>query len=561
MAENKKRRNERNLIRTDFEYNYTLDSFKGVDFTSLDGRCDDEHFAYLVNLYRDKDKQNGAALESVPGYRRVKKRFLHGGEIYGLYEHAFGLDGKRETYILVHKGEYLYSFSHKTRDVEETLLPIASLSPMASSGFAFCGDFYLLDGEKILRLKTPFEAVALGDGEGEEAYIPLIEKNGKPYEARNMLSGFFDLERSVEPDALADDFQGLFFRRCAIGSVRGLEVCGMEAGRRVVAVPETVLFDGERLPVLAIAPEAFMGRDIVTAVFSPSVKLIGAGAFSGCTSLKRVLIYGSPEIRSEAFYGCSSLESLAVQNVVMTVDETAFTGCDGEMHIFLTDTAQKGWLSRFASHAVFYHDTLFFFCEKGESLFIPCASGNYQTFETIVGAECHALSNFKSYADVAITAQSVNMYFTATAENTAAYVQYYMKSAKAEISTRHVFVSVCDAFGGINTFDEVEAFRVLFPSRTERVVSVTLDQEEITIEPNDAGIYYTSEYKSGILSGVRVLLPRKRNAVHQISVRCYSQKRSDGEDEFYKMNPHYKGTPYEAIRSCRFAAEIGRAHV
>lgn len=554
MAENKTRRNERNLIRTDFEYNYTLDSFKGVDFSSFDGRCDDEHFAYLVNLYKDKEKENGAALESVPGYRKVKKGYLYGGEIYGLYEHAFLIDGKRETYILVHKGEYLYSFSHKRRDIEETLLPIASLSPVDSSGFAFGGDFYLLDGEKILRLKTPFEAVALGDGEGEEAYIPLVEKNGKPYEARNMLSGFFDLERSVEPDALADDWQGLFFRLCTIGSVRGLEVYGMEAGRRVVAVPETVWFDGETLPVLAVAPEAFRGRDIVTAVFSPSVKLIGAGAFSECTSLKRVLIYGTPEIRSEAFGGCSSLESLAVQNVLMTVDETAFTGCDGKMHIFLTDAEQKGWLSRFASNAVFYHDTLFFFCEKGESLFIPCASGNYQTLETIYGGECRALGNFKSYADVAISVQSVNMYFTATAENTAAYVQYYMKSAKAEIPTRHVFVSVCDAFGGMNTYDDVEAFRVLFPSRTERVVSVTLDNKEITTEPNAFGVYYTSEYQSGILSGVRVLLPRKRSAAHQISVRCYSQKRSDGADEFYKMNPQYKGTPYEAIRSCRFAA-------
>ena len=128
MAHNKARRNERNLIRADAEYNYTKDLFKGVDFSAPDGRCDDAHFAYLENLYRDKEMADGALLESVPGYRRIETEFLHSGEIYGIYAHDFVVDGKRESYLLIHKGSYLYSVLHARRDIRETLRPIASLA-------------------------------------------------------------------------------------------------------------------------------------------------------------------------------------------------------------------------------------------------------------------------------------------------------------------------------------------------------------------------------------------------------------------------------------------------
>lgn len=323
----------------------------------------------------------------------------------------------------------------------------------------------------------------------------------------------------------------------------------------MVAVPSSVLFEGEMLPVLAVAPDAFKGRDIVTAVFAPSVKLIGARAFSDCASLERILIHGTPEIRSEAFKGCVSLVSLAVHDVGMSVAETAFEGCAADLHIFLADIEKKGWLSRFDENATFYTDTLFFWLEKGERISISCEKGNYQTFETIYGGENGALTDGKMYEDIEITGESVNRYFTARADKTVAYAQYFMRSAVAEVPRRHVFVSVCDAFGGINTRDEVEAFVISFPDYTERLVSLTLNGEVVTQQPNTRGVYYMLDYKSGILTGVRVILPREREAAYQLSVRCYGAKKAkDGSDAFFKVNSHYKGTLSDAIKSCRFAA-------
>lgn len=555
MAENKARRNEKNLIFSNNQYNYVQDRFKGVDLTTPASQCDDAHASCLVNLYRDKEKKDGAMLETVPGYRMIAKDFLHVGEIYGIYSHAFLVDGERENYLLVHKGSYLYSFSHERRDIRETLSPIATLSSKCSFGFAYGGAFYLLDGERIYEMKTPFEIKALGDDSEETPYVPLVLSEGAPYEARNMLTGFFDVERTVEKNTVADDTQGLFFRGCFLGETRGLEVYGMEKGRRVVAVPSKVLFDGEILPVLAVAPDAFKGRDIVTAVFAPSVKLIGAGAFSGCSFLKRILIHGTPEIRSEAFKGCSSLESLAVHDVGMSVAENAFAGGATALHIFLADEKKKGWLSRFDATATFYTDTLFFWLEKGENLYISCDKGNYQTFETIYGGESRALGDCKMHEDTAITAYSVNRYFTATAENTVAYAQYYMKSAVADVPRRHVFVSVCDAFGGIHTRDEVEAFVIAIPDESERLVSVSVNGEELTDQPNARGAYYMPNYSQGYLTGVRAILPRERETSYLLSVRCYGVKRGGSRaDDFFKVNSHYKGTLADAINACRLAA-------
>ncbi|MBO7739931.1 MAG: hypothetical protein J6S34_00235, partial [Clostridia bacterium] len=255
------------------------------------------------------------------------------------------------------------------------------------------------------------------------------------------------------------------------------------------------------------------------------------------------------------FKGCVSLVSLAVRDVETWVAETAFEGCATGLHIFLADIKQKGWLSRFDASATFYTDTLFFWLEKGERLYFSWETGNYQTFETIYGGESRALVDCTIHEDIAITGYSVNRYFTARAENTVAYAQYFMRSAVADVPRRQVFVSVCDAFGGINTRDEVEAYVIPFPDYTERLVSLRLNGEEITQVPNERGVYYMPDYKSGILTGVRAILPKKREGVYHLSARCYGTKKAkDGSDEFYKVNSHYKGTASDALKSCRFAA-------
>lgn len=562
MTHGKARRNERNLIRTDFEYNYTADSFKGVDFSAPDGRCDDEHFACLVNLYRDKQKKDGAALESIPGYRMIAKEFENGGEIYGIYSHSFWMNGKSEAYVLVHKGEYLYGFVHQRRDIPERLVPIATLAARRSCGFAYGDCFYILDGENLLMLKSPFEAVVLGDRldmttddemKDTEAYIPLILRDGVAYEERNMMTGFFDIEKCVKPEEISQESQGLFYRECFYGQTRGLEVYGMEEGRRIVAIPDRADLDGEELPVLAVAPDAFKARNIRMAVLAPSVKVIGEGAFSGCDMLERVLIYGSPAIKKDAFFACSAIKHLAVENPVMSVNETAFDGCDSVLHVYLPTASNMAWLDRFEETAAFHPYTLFFWKEVGETIYIPCDSIGYTGFDVVYGAETEALKNFKSYFGIESEAIGLNEGFMAKAANTAPYVQYYMKGEGVQSPSRYIFASVFDALGRINTRDDIEAFLLPLPDYAKRLVSVDLNGEALGVTGGDGGAYYATEYANGKRIGLRILLPRKRKADAKLTVRCYGAGRSEAGGGFYAMNPRYTKNMYEAICACRFA--------
>lgn len=558
MAHSNARRNERNLIRTDFQYNYTKDSFKGVDFSSPDGRCDDEHFAYLVNLYRDKAKADGAALESVPGYRMIKKDFAHIGEIYGLYSHAFSEGGVKKTYLLVHKGEYLYSFLHDRRDLFESLTPIATLSGNRSFGFAYGGVFYILDGKKILAVKSPTEAFVLGDSflteEEKEAgklpessaYIPLTHRDGAAWEARNMLTGFFDLERSVKADTLPDETQGLYYRECYVGNTRGLEVCGMEAGRRIVAIPATFVFDGEQLPVLAVAANAFEGRDITTAVLAPSVRVIGASAFQNCRSLERVLIHGGAEIKARAFNGCSALETFAIKNTAVWVDATAFEGCTTLSHVYFEASKAAGWLDGLQETASFHPNTRFYWEEQGKTLYIPCSTSGEESLAFIYGAEMSPLQNMSFYYNMKTDGSDLTEGISATASKSCAVAQYVIQGSDVNSISRYVFVSVFAPGGKINTRDEVEGFRVALPEHTARVASVFLDGKEMKTTPDDNGVYYAAEFSRGILTSLRVVLPKNRDRDLTVTVRCYAEQ---GE-----VAGHDTRCLYDAIRACRFAA-------
>lgn len=563
MAHGNARRNERNLIRTDFQYNYTSDSFKGVDFSSPDGRCDDEHFAYLENLYRDKEKADGAVLESVPGYRMINKSFEHIGEIYGVYSHGFWVDGAKKTYILVHKGNYLYSFPHEKRDIAESLTPIAKLSATRSCPFVYGGTFYLLDGEQILGMTSPTEVFVLGDtrlSDAEKeagalpqcgAYIPLTYRDGAAWEARNMLTGFFDIEKNVMPSTPPDETQGLFYRVCYVGNTRGLEVYALEEGRRIVAIPASIDFNGEELPVLAVAEGAFRGRNITMAVLAPSVKVIGDSAFRSCQSLERVLIHGAPTIGKQAFYGCTALRSLAVKETAIAVAESAFEGCSALSLVFVEAEEACEWIEALGSQVSCYTGSSFYWVETGKTMFIPMANMSEQTLLLMYGGESKALQDMVYHHGMVVEGFGTTDRVAMTAVNSSPYLQY---SIKGNAASRYVFVSVYEPGGKINTRDEMEGFRIPLPDHTERVVSVSQNGNEIGTQPNERGIRYVSEYSQGHLTSIRVVLPKSREKSVCIEVRCYSERGESPEGDFRHVNLQNNMSLYDAISFCRLAA-------
>lgn len=112
---------------------------------------------------------------------------------------------------------------------------------------------------------------------------------------------------------------------------------------------------------------AFMGKTEITAVDFPSSGLVSLGdyAFSGCTSLKNVVIpstvtytgtgcfagcYGLEEVflsrscssvRSSTFLGCTSLYSITIPDSVTDIGDQAFLSCAGISGIYIPSTVKN----------------------------------------------------------------------------------------------------------------------------------------------------------------------------------------------------------------------------
>ena len=147
----------------------------------------------------------------------------------------------------------------------------------------------------------------------------------------------------------------------------GITITGYKATDKVVVVPETI--DG--LPVIAIAPQAFVSRIGLTSVSLPaSVTQIGRGAFYSCTNLVTVAIPtgvtviedrtfagctklsvvtippNATLIGAGAFYRCASLESISIPANVKSIGSSAFAGCTRLKTIaFLGDAPLVGSLT------------------------------------------------------------------------------------------------------------------------------------------------------------------------------------------------------------------------
>ncbi len=79
--------------------------------------------------------------------------------------------------------------------------------------------------------------------------------------------------------------------------------------------------------VVKVSASAFSGNTDLTAVnFSKYLKIIGEGAFEGCTSLACVSAQGVTDIESEAFKGCTALNTVTLPSAI-TIGDKAFLGC------------------------------------------------------------------------------------------------------------------------------------------------------------------------------------------------------------------------------------------
>ena len=93
----------------------------------------------------------------------------------------------------------------------------------------------------------------------------------------------------------------------------------------------------------------FIAKGITEYTIPGSVKEIGYGAFSGCSSLTSITVPNSvTSIGGNAFLGCSSLTSITIPNSVTSIGERAFWGCSSLKSITIPNSVTSIEYSAFA---------------------------------------------------------------------------------------------------------------------------------------------------------------------------------------------------------------------
>ncbi len=572
----------KNLIKSTAEYNRVLEDFGGVDFTSNDSECEIKRFPYLVNMWRDWESENGAALETVPGYRRLPKGFDASTEdkrINGLYSTVFSVDGIAREYVLVHSGKHLFAFPHDERDLPLSYAPIATLSSGHSSGFEYGGIFYILDGENIYKVSSPDSVTLLGDGEYTEemeetgilpttdAYIPTAFFNGEEYEQRNMLTNYYYSKHEGSSAREAFDNYGLKYRKIADGDGVALEVYGFEGEREAVFVPSSATVGGVSYPVIRIAASVFKQTNIKTAFISESVKEIAggeeSGAFYGCQSLKTVVLASVEAVGTDTFAFCSSLEKLIIGKKIVTLAQSALRGCDKLKTVGFEGEAWDSSIYEFSEEVEILPDAVIITASVGDTLKIPCDTDTYKSVYLTDNNESSALSMPSAYSGFYSESGESLTGFEVKVKGRCSLSGFVMKSSNAVFKSR---IAVIASLDGELVFSEKEeslaSFYFDIPDFCKEIAEVKLDGETVPYKSSSPSrLAYSIErsYQDSVscVVSITLTLERKRISGGLLTVKCYGH---DGKysarsyPDYSSENAFYKGSSISAIRKCRIAA-------
>ena len=161
------------------------------------------------------------------------------------------------------------------------------------------------------------------------------------------LDGFVEIKTDIEVN-------NLIF---SVGTYNGerAAICeGLKDKKEItdLIIPDEIVYEGDKYPVVEIRQSAF----------------------SGCSGLTSVTIGNSvTSIGLDAFYGCSRLTSVTIGNSVTSIGLDAFYGCSGlkEIHISSLDAWYKIDFYDFLSNPLWYAHNLYLNGELVKDLVIP----------------------------------------------------------------------------------------------------------------------------------------------------------------------------------------------
>lgn len=187
-------------------YTRTYRDFRGVDFSSKRSECDPHRFNYLVNMWRDYHSEQGAGVETAPGFRMV----LDGDATKTNSLHYLPGKSQGDTgSIILHRGTNIYCIPMKDLGVLNDTDTIPSLYTSAndatSRALLFRDNLYMVDGKNYISISGSEK-----DSEGkvkvtkatDAAYVPTTFLNGIHYEQKNILTDEFFVEYTETEDEI-----------------------------------------------------------------------------------------------------------------------------------------------------------------------------------------------------------------------------------------------------------------------------------------------------------------------------------------------------------------------
>lgn len=307
----------RNIIKSSAEYTEIFSNFRGI--AAAGDTSNPSRLAYCENLYRDYDGENTGAIESIPGFRRL----------FDIHTTVNGFYAFLSKYVIVHSGNGLYQVVETDDPFTSDKRLIGSPADRPSHAFSFGTYLYLLDGESIFRIREVEEGIC----EAEvitDFYVPTLFVDGKPYEARNLLTDrateCFNVvdgrENAYESDGLRYSIIDRVNMLCAVSGYDKLESTAVN-----LFIPGYKVIDGVKYRVCEISDKAFYTCNMLQMVsIGEGVERIGTLAFYNCTGLKEVITpYSLKEIGASAFNYCTSLTDVYLRLGLSFIDSAAFT--------------------------------------------------------------------------------------------------------------------------------------------------------------------------------------------------------------------------------------------
>ena len=285
-------------------YTMHYGDFIGLDASSDPRAVSRNRLAYAINMWRDYESEQGAAVETFPGFRRVAHSLgldTDGGEIgavHGLYHFRTrrGMD-----FVIVHAGKRIYAFEEEalaSGDFVEIANRKAIISEGVadndSTGFLFNNNLYILDGSHYLRVSDVGEDSVSIAASAVDAYIPTTYINGNMYEQRNMLT---NLVKQVDTTGGLDEF----VKYSDVYRISNGICYGFNEGYdlNIIHLVNNTEDGIDRFETFG------RGRSVETLYAYDNVS-VGTFILSDCP-LKAAYFKGGAYIGSGAFYGCDML--------------------------------------------------------------------------------------------------------------------------------------------------------------------------------------------------------------------------------------------------------------